>query len=83
MGNEKIQRCVHDTNGLVVKKKSQVKSKVEFEGSAHKLIAAPDDFFSGFSTAMPGDIFKDSVEIRNTTANTAEIFFRTLQNVNL
>ena len=76
-GNEKIQRCVHDTNGLVVKKKSQIKSKVEFEGSAHKLIAAPDDFFSGFSAAMPGDIFKDSVEIRNTTANTAEIFFRT------
>lgn len=47
-GNEKIQRCVHDTNGLVVKKKSQVKSKVEFEGSAHKLIAAPDDFFPDF-----------------------------------
>lgn len=76
-GNEKIQRCVHDTNGLVVKKKSQVKQKVEFEGSAHKLIAAPDDFFSGFSAAMPGDVFKDSVEIRNTTANTQEIFFRT------
>lgn len=47
-GNEKIQRCVHDTNGLVVKKKSQIKSKVEFEGSAHKLIAAPDDFFPDF-----------------------------------
>lgn len=76
-GNQKIQRCVHDTNGLVVKKKSPVKLKVEFEGKAHKLIAAPDDFFSGFSAAMPGDIFRDSVEIRNTTKNSAEIFFRT------
>lgn len=76
-GNQKIQRCIHDTNGLVVKKKSQVDMKVEFEGNAHKLVAAPDDFFSGFSAAMPGDVFRDSVSIRNTTKNTAEIFFRT------
>lgn len=50
---------------------------MEFEGNAHKLIAAPEDFFSGFSTAMPGDVFHDSVEIRNTTEHAAEIFFRT------
>ena len=76
-GNQKIQRCIHDTDGLIVKKKTPVKLKVEFEGNAHKLLAAPDDFFSGFSAAMPGDVFKDSVEIRNTTDNSAEIFFRT------
>lgn len=76
-GNQKIQRCVHDTDGLVVQKKNPVNLKVEFEGNAHKLIAAPEDFFAGFSTAMPGDVFQDSVEISNTTENTAEIFFRT------
>ena len=65
------------TDGLVVQKKSPVNLKVEFEGNAHKLIAAPEDFFSGFSTAMPGDVFHDSVEIRNTTEHAAEIFFRT------
>ena len=61
----------------VLQKKSQVDLKVEFEGNAHKLIAAPEDFFSGFSTAMPGDVFHDSVEIRNTTEHAAKIFFRT------
>lgn len=76
-GNQKILRCIHDTNGLVVQKKSPVDLKVKFEGNAHKLIAAPEDFFSGFSTAMPGDVFHDSVEIRNTTEHAAEIFFRT------
>ena len=76
-GNQKMQRCVHDTDGLIVKKKEPVKLDVEFEGNAHKLIAAPDDFFSGFSAAMPGDVFEDSVEIGNTTENMAEIFFRT------
>ena len=50
-GNQKILRCIHDTDGLVVQKKSPVDLKVEFEGNAHKLIAAPEDF-SGFSTAM-------------------------------
>ena len=76
-GNQEILRCIHDTNGRVVKRKSQVKLRVVFERDAHKLIAAPEDFFSGFSTAMPGDVLEDSVKIKNATENTAEIFFRT------
>lgn len=76
-GNQEILRCVHDTNGRVVKRKSQVRLRVVFEGNAHKLIASPEDFFAGFPTAMPGDVLQDSVEVRNTTENTAEIFFRT------
>lgn len=47
-GNQKILRCIHDTDGLVVQKKSPVDLKVEFEGNAHKLIAAPEDFFPDF-----------------------------------
>ena len=76
-GNQKILRCIHDTSGRIVQKKKPVKLNVEFEGNAHKLIAAPEDFFAGFSAAMPGDVFEDSVEIRNTTEHTAEIYFRT------
>lgn len=76
-GNQKILRCIHDTDGLVVQKKKPVDLKVEFEGNAHKLMAAPEDFFAGFSTAMPGDVFHDSIEISNTTEHVSEIFFRT------
>lgn len=76
-GNQKILRCIHDTGERVVQEKNPIDLKVEFEGNAHKLIAAPEDFFAGFQTAMPGDIFRDSVEIRNTTRTTSEIFFRT------
>lgn len=76
-GNQKILRCIHDTDGLVVQKKKPVDLKVEFEGNAHKLMAAPEDFFAGFSTAMPGDVFRDSIEISNTTEHISEIFFRT------
>lgn len=76
-GNQEILRCIHDTNGRVVKRKSQVKLRVVFERDAHKLIAAPEDFFAGFSAAMPGDVLEDSVKIKNATENTAEIFFRT------
>ena len=47
-GNQKILRCIHDTDGLVVQKKSPVDLKVKFEGNAHKLIAAPEDFFPDF-----------------------------------
>ncbi|MDO4305694.1 MAG: TasA family protein [Eubacteriales bacterium] len=76
-GNQEIELCVHEENGAAVSKKSKVKLSVEFNGSAHKLVAVPDDFFANIGTAMPGDVFKDSVAISNTTKNPAEIFFHT------
>lgn len=76
-GNEKIEVCVHESEGKIVSKEKNVKLSVEFNGEAHKLISAPDDFFVNFQTAMPGDEFSDSVEISNTTDNEAGIFFRT------
>lgn len=82
-GNQEILRCIHDTNGRVVKRKSQVKLRVVFERDAHKLIAAPEDFFAGFSAAMPGDVLEDSVKIKNATENTAEIFSALQRNVSL
>ena len=48
---------------------------MEFEGNAHKLIAAPE-LFPDFPRQC-GRCFHDSVEIRNTTEHAAEIFFRT------
>lgn len=76
-GNEEIEVCIHESEGKIISKDKNVKLSVEFNGEAHKLIAAPDDFFANFQTAMPGDQFTDSVEISNTTDNEAEIFFRT------
>ena len=48
---------------------------VIFNGQAHRLIAAPDDFFQNFGFLMPGDHILDSIEISNTTDKEAEIFF--------
>nr|WP_301916997.1 hypothetical protein [uncultured Blautia sp.] len=78
LGIKIVADAVHATNlAPDLQKKKPGKLNVEFEGNAHKLIAAPEDFFAGFSAAMPGDVFEDSVEIRNTTGHTAEIYFRT------
>ena len=70
-------QCVHETNGKITCKKEKIPLYVQFNGAAHKLIAVPDDFFSNFSKAMPGDLLMDDVEISNTTENEAEIFFQT------
>ena len=75
--NEKIQKCIHDTDGYIVTSKKPVELSVRFDGNAHRLVAAPEDFFRNFSTAMPGDVFQDSAEIRNTTGEKAELFFKT------
>ena len=74
-GNQKIELCVHEMDDTVVARTQSVQNSVVYEGSAHKLVAAPDDFFGNFGVLMPGDTVSDSVEIKNTTDNTAEIFF--------
>lgn len=76
-GNQEIELCIHEENGVIVSRSEKTELSVEFNGSAHKLIAVPDDFFANISTAMPGDTFHDSVEISNTTGSPAEIFFHT------
>lgn len=76
-GNQEIELCIHEENGKVISEKSKVSLSVEFNGNAHKLLAVPDDFFTNIRTAMPGDVFRDSVAVSNTTENPAEIFFHT------
>nr|WP_297886117.1 hypothetical protein [uncultured Blautia sp.] len=76
-GNQVIELAVKEQDGEILDKEENVKLTVEFNGKAHKLIAAPKDFFSNFSVAMPGDVFTDSVDISNTTDQTAELFFCT------
>ncbi len=76
-GNQEIELCIHEENGKTVSEKEKVKLSVEFNGSAHKLLAVPEDFFANVGTAMPGDVFRDSAAISNTTQNTAELFFHT------
>lgn len=76
-GNQEIELCIHEENGEVISKTEKTELSVVFCGSAHKLIAVPDDFFVNMGTAMPGDVFQDSAEISNTTGNPAEIFFHT------
>lgn len=76
-GNQTIQKCVHEQDGTAVCSQEKTKLSVEFNGEAHRLMAVPGDFFSNMGTAMPGDVFEDSIAVSNTTENEAEIFFRT------
>lgn len=76
-GNQTIQKCVHEQDGTAVCSQEKTKLSVEFNGEAHRLMAVPGDFFSNMGTAMPGDVFEDSVAVSNTTKKEAEIFFRT------
>lgn len=76
-GNQEIQLCVHEVNGNVTCTRQNVELSVIFHGSAHELMAVPDDFFSNFRKVMPGDVLKDTVQISNTTEKEAEIFFYT------
>lgn len=76
-GNEAIEQCVHETDGRVTCKREKIPLSIQFNGIAHKLLAVPDDFFSNFPQAMPGDLLMDDVEVSNTTEKEAEIFFQT------
>ena len=82
-GNHTIELALTEDDGEVTEVQKNVKLSVEFNGDAHKLVAAPKNFFQNFGTMMPGDTFSDSVKLSNTTDKEAELFFRTdLKNQN-
>lgn len=76
-GDQEIQQCIREQDGVSVCTSVKQNLSVELNGDAHKLIAVPGDFFSNMGTAMPGDVFEDTVMVSNTTDSTAEILFRT------
>ena len=74
-GNQQIEQCVHETDNSEPQTASGIQNTVEYSGNAHKLVAAPDDFFANLGRLMPGDSTGDSVEIKNTSDKEAELFF--------
>ena len=72
-----IEQCIHEKENVVVEQGRNQTLSVAFEGSAYKMVAVPEDFFSNMGEWMPGDHKKDSVQIKNTTDKKAEIFFYT------
>lgn len=75
-GDQVIEICAHNQTQPIIKHPYQ-SMYVEYEGNAHKLITASDDFFSNLGQMMPGDILSDEITLRNTTNSDAEFFFRT------
>ena len=73
--NQEIEQCVHETDNSEPQTTEHIINTVEYSGDAHKLVAAPNDFFKNIGRLMPGDSTGDSVEIRNTTDREAELFF--------
>lgn len=76
-GNENIELCVHEANDRITEKKEILQHRIEFNGSAHKLISISDNFFSNFETAMPGDSLSDYAYLENTTERDTTLYFRT------
>lgn len=76
-GNQEIELCVHEENGVLSCVKEPMSLYVEFNGKAHKLLAVPSNFFHNIKRAMPGDVYEDEIALLNTTECDAELFFRT------
>lgn len=78
-GDLDIEKCVHADRNTSCCKNETLKLRVEFEKSAHRLLAVPGDFFHNFDTVMPGDICRDNIALSNTTEHTASLYFHTEQ----
>ncbi len=51
--------------------------QVVYQGESKSLIAAPKDFFSGFSTMLPGDTYTGTIELFNDGDEERTLYFRT------
>ena len=76
-GNQEIQECVHEQENETISVRKNIKPSVVFSGDAHKLIAAPDDFFGNLPKLMPGSSCQDKVSLQNNGRSDSELFFGT------
>lgn len=49
---------------------------IEYLGSTEGIISTNENFFSDFGVSFPGDIKEDFIEIKNSTDDEVEIFFK-------
>lgn len=76
-GNQKIELCIHDEDGVISCVKEEMSLSVEFRGDAYKLLAVPDNFFHNIKRVMPGDVYEDKILLKNTTNRDAVLYFKT------
>ena len=76
-GNQEIQQCIHEVDNKTIKVQKNIKPSVVFSGNAHRLVAAPDDFFGNMPQLMPGSSFTDRVILSNQGSTASELFFGT------
>lgn len=50
---------------------------VEYKGASEGLVINKDDFFSDFTTMMPGDVLEHDIELKNTGDNKIDLYFNT------
>ncbi len=73
-----VETCVHDVNGVTEQvEKTREGISVRFDGSAHKLLAAPEDFFVNFGRLMPGESVEDYFAVENLSGNALRLYFHT------
>ncbi len=76
-GDQEIELCVHANGSEIIEHTTDTRLSVEYSGDAHRLVAAPEDFFTNLGELMPGDHKTDTVHIKNTTDKKSELFFYT------
>lgn len=72
-----IESTTDDDHTVSAVEESSTKAlQVEYQGDFGKLVANSDDFFSGFPAMMPGDVYKDTIELKNNSSNDIRMYFR-------
>jgi len=74
-----IQECIHEDGYDVTTFKaiSDAELSVVYEGDSKKLIASPEDFFSGFATLTPGDSMDGTFTMKNDAEKEQAFYFKT------
>ena len=73
-----IESAITDDDHTVnaVETSSSKALQVKYQGDFGSLLANSDDFFSGFPAMMPGDIYEDTIELKNGSSNDIRMYFR-------
>lgn len=77
-GDVEIKECIKDDYDVSTMTDAQENGrlKVTYEGSTQHLVSDPKDFFQNFPTMMPGDSYRDTAKLKNSSSKDIDLYFK-------
>ena len=78
-GTVEIKKLVKGENYEIsnLKVENPRRFEIQYDSETKSLVSNEDNFFKNIGTVMPGDRYSDVIELKNTSTDTVDLYFKT------